>query len=544
MTAFTVNAEVDRSRRPKGKAHPCARALVVACALTLVTARSPASATVERPPPTLIDLPLAGLRIVPRLAAGTTVTVSSRWHAEHAEDRVVVIAPQATPVAYAIEVGGRTARDCPLDDPFPIELDGETWIRAGRSSDPAEIHTLICRTFSDARVIVRISPPPASDAALASHGPFLAALLDAVRNRTLIPGGPPPLPPPEHTLDPELTLPTVGLVLARPDDRMYWRVAEPAADRDFDALIRALPVFPEVQVAVRRHLTREVADCARVVRHLADNHWSRSEALPPPAWTGMLEKRITRFDSRALCRVHGDALLDVRIASRPRARLDAMTPILDALAHSRIVAPPPPSPLPLAPTRAVLAQSAALALGLDFPGTVPRAATVDPRAGDDAAPYGALELALSWIARNGPALGAALQLGADARGELLGATFEAGVALALDREMTFVFMLAFDERRRALYANRSLSLALELRADLHRPETFAWWLRVVPLQLASREPAITGLPLTIAWTGLFPSGLLVGADMSWVSSPTRPNDAWSAEGLTFGVRIGVGAITR
>jgi hypothetical protein len=142
------------------------------------------------------------------------------------------------------------------------------------------------------------------------------------------------------------------------------------------------------------------------------------------------------------------------------------------------------------------------------------------------------------------ALGAALSLGVDGRGDILGAAIEAGVALGLDEEITLVMTLELEERREALYANRSLSLVLDMRSNHHRPETFAWGLRVTPIQLASREPAITGLPLSISWRGLFPFGLLIGIDLQWISTPTRASAAWPAEGLSVGVRVGVGHLER
>lgn len=513
-----------------------------------------------------IDLPLAGLRVPMTLPSGATWSVSSRWDAGRHEDTLVVTRPDGAgdvTDTYVIEVSGRTARDCPLVDPFPIEIGGETWITgtaagssgalpaAGGDGDGA----LICRPFLDARAVVRISPAPAWDAPGSErHVVVLRPLLDAIRNRTLIPGLPEArvLPPPEHPLEPEQVLPTVGLVLQRPSIPERWQVAEvrrpegppgPAsADRDFDALIRVVPTFPEVQIAVRRHALAEVRGCARLARHQLGNYWQARDTPPPAGWSGVLGKRIGRFESFAVCREQDGALLDVRVAARPAVSIAAVMPMLDALARARAILLPPPSTVPDSASRAVLVRAAALALGLDFPGTIARSSDVTPRS--TLAPFGALDLGLSFTTRNGLALAASLALGADGHGALVGASIETGVALALDDELTFVLALALGDRREALFENRALSLVMDMRAGFHVPHTFGWSLRMVPLHLASRAPAITGLPLEIGWTGVFPSGLLIGADLRWVSSPLEATAAWPSEGLGFGLRIGWGDVSR
>jgi len=481
------------------------------------------------------------------LPADTTWSVHSRWDADHWED-VLVVTPLGEPATfYAIEVAGRTVKDCPLADPFPIEIGGETWIQGSR--DPGVDGTIFCRMLLDARALVRIthaptpSPTPTpAPPALAAYSQVLRPLLDAIRNRRLIPGGPPPLPPPDRPLPAELALPTVGLVIVRPDDQMLWRVAPPG-NRDFDALIRVLPVFPEVQIAVRRHALAEVAGCARLARHLLSAFWSASETPPPGDWAGLVGKRVGRFESLALCREDKGALLDVRLATRPLVPILAFTPIFERLATSRVMGPPPRSPLPRSPTRAVLMRSATVALGLDFPGTVNRGLQV-PKRLTGPSPFGSVDLELDWTSRNGLTLGASLSLGGDGHGGLIGASLETGVALALDDELTLVLALALEDRREALFANRSLSLVVDMRASHHQPGRFAWSLRLVPLLLVSRQPAITGLPLAISWTGVFVGGLVIGVDLRWVSSPVQATEAWPSEGLGFGLRIGYGHLDR
>jgi len=270
--------------------------------------------------------------------------------------------------------------------------------------------------------------------------------------------------------------------------------------------------------------------------------WTVSETPPPTDWDGVVGKRIGRFNSLALCREHDGSLLDVRIATHPLVPIGAFDPLLARLATSRVTHAPPPSPLPHAPTRAVLMRSATLTLGLDFPGTITRGAPIAERLAGPT-PYASIDLGLDWTSRNGLALAASLSFGADGLGALLGGSLATGVALALDDELSFVLALALEDRREALFANRSLSFVIDMRSNHHHPDRFAWSLRLVPLLLASREPAITGLPLAISWTGLS-GGFVFGVDLRWVSSPVRASQSWPSEGLALGLRIGVGALDR
>ncbi len=501
-----------------------------------------ARAAPERPQPADVDLPLAGLRVNLVLPPGMTWRVHSRWGADHYED-VLTLAADGRDMTYTIELAGRTAKDCPLANPFPLELGGEVWIE----DRGAPVATL-CRMLLDARAIVRITSTTDLDLlstprALELHTQVLRPLLDSLRVRRLIPGVPPPLPPPDGPLPETLQLPTVGLHLTTPTDAMRWRVMPPA-DRDFEALVRELPVFPEVQIAVRRHTLAEVSSCARLMRHLLNALWKASPITPPSDWTGLVGKRHGRFVSLAMCRPQATALLDVRVAARPAIPLDALQPILDALAASREVAAPPPSPLPGAPMRAVLTRTALVSVGLAFPGTRVRGnRLVQPPPG----PYTTLDLGMSYVSRNGLALAGSVAVGVDRAAPndlILGASFEIGVALGLDPDLTFVLALGAEDRREALFDNRALTLVLDMRSNQHVPNTFAWSLRLTPLLLASREPAITGLPLAISWTGMFESGFAFGVDLRWISSPPRPSAAWPAEGLAFALRVGWGDLGR
>lgn len=535
--------EVDSSvgSKVKGRRGSVARIAAALVILASSLGHHPARAD-DGPPPRPVDLVFAGLRLMLELPPEVTTAVSARRTAEGASDVLVVTRPGDRPITYEIEISGMTARDCPLHDPFPIEIGDEIWIHGRRESEPGPV--LLCHTFRDARVLVRIEPPlELEDAeAMKRHVPILRPLLRAVRDRRVIPGAPAPLPPPVGPLEPELVLPIVGLVIERPDDGRAWDVA-PVADRGFDALIGALPVFPEVQVAVHRHPIDEVPDCARLFHYLLNDGWSASDTPAPPGWRGLVHKRIGRFHAHVACAPHGGALLEVRIAARPAVDLRELDALLAALATARATAPPLPSRLPRKVSRVVLERSVSVAAGVTFPGTVDRASDVDARL-TDTSPYGSFDLTLGWMSRNGVALGATLSAGADGRGEVLAAALEAGVALGLDDEITLVMAMTLEERREALYANRALSLALEMRNGHHRPGAFAWALRVIPIQLASREPAITGLPLLVSWRGLFTSGILIGADLRWVSSPNKASRTWPSEGLAVGLRFGFGALDR
>jgi len=509
----------------------CMMYVLLACLVLAWPARA-SPATVD------VDLPIGGLRVaLPVIDPTAEWSVHPRWDGDHAEDHLTAIVG-GVPITFVVTLGGRTARDCPLSDPFPIELDGQTWIRAGDGE--------LCRTLPEARLQVRIEPPPGDEAALEPHRPVLRALLEALLERRVTPRTAPPLTPAMAPPAGALRLPLAGLRIDHPTDGSRWRVAPASDTRRFDALVRVVPVFPEVQASVRRHRGAEVSGCARVAKHLRDTRWEEVDLAPPPGWQGVLGRWIGRYAARALCRVRpddGGAVLDVRVASHPEVALDDLAPLFDALAHAAAIAPPPPSEIARAPVSAVALRTVALGLGLDFPGTVMRGETAPPRA-SGVAPYGALELGLGWMERNGPLIGGALTMGADANGARLGATLEGGVALALDPESTLGFMLAYEDRSDALYANRSLSWVVEVRSDWHRPQVFAWSLRVVAFQLVSRAPTISGLPLAIAWQGVLPSGLLLGVDLRAIASPARATEAWPSEGLSFGVRVGYGGFDR
>lgn len=508
----------------------------LACLLACLSLARPTRAT---PASVEVDLPIGGLRVALPVLDAAGWSVRPRWDGERAEDELTT-AVDGVPTIYVVTLGGRTARDCPLRDPFPVELDGETWIR--------DADGVLCRTLPDARVEVRVAPAPEDEAALTRHRPVLAALLEALRARRVTPH-PTSLPPPETPVARALTLPLAGLAFGLPGpagEAGYWRVAPATEARRFDALVRVVPVFPEVQVSVRRHARAEVASCGRLQRHLRDQGWSRVEAAPPTGWRGALGRRIGHYAARAVCLARpedGGALLDVRFASHPEVPLAHFRGLLEALASARAIAPAPPSEVPLAPVSDVAVHTVACGLGLDFAGTVVRGAAASSRA-SRGGPYASLELGLAWMMRNGPLFGGALTVGADAHGARLGATLDAGVALALDAKSTLGFMLAFEDRTDALYANRSLSWAIELRSDWHRPRAFAWSLRVVALQLASREPAISGLPLAIGWQGIFPSGLVLGVDLRAIASPPRASEGWPSEGIGVGLRVGYGGLSR
>lgn len=545
-----MRGQLDRPLRPKTKVHlpgrtPVQLSLAVVL-IALSTALGPASAAPPRHHTVEVELSLSGLRVPINLPIDTAWSVHSHWGAEHAEDVLVLTPADEGSVSFAIELAGRTAKDCPLVDPFPIEIGGETWIQGRGAGGP-----VLCRMLLDARALVRITHAEQPDVEitpprLASYAKVLRPLLDALRTRRLIQDGPPRLPAPDGPLPTEFELPTVGLVVQHPEDEMLWRVAPPG-NRDFDALIRVVPVFPEVQIAVRRHALAEVSGCARLARHLLSAFWSASDTPAPGDWEGLVAKRVGRFESLAMCRVHEGSLLDVRIATRPLVPIGAFDPILARLAASRVTQPPPPSPLPHAPTRAVLARSATLALGFDFPGTIDRTARVAQRLSSPS-PFASVDLALGWTSRNGLALAAGVSLGADGHGALLAASLETGVALALDDELTFVLALALEDRNEALFANRSLSLVFDMRSSQHLPGQFAWSLRMTPLLLVSRAAAITGLPLAISWTGMFARGplrgLVIGVDLRWVTSPLRASEQWPSEGIAFGLRVGVGRLDR
>ena len=148
-------AELDRPTGQKVKVDDprwrCFGALCTLVFATFTMGLGAARAAPARHQRADVDLPLAGLRVNLVLPPDMTARVTSRWDADHYED-VLTLAGDGRDMTYTIELAGRTAKDCPLVDPFPLELGGEVWIEARGAPTPT-----ICRMLLDARAVVRIT---------------------------------------------------------------------------------------------------------------------------------------------------------------------------------------------------------------------------------------------------------------------------------------------------------------------------------------------------------------------------------------------------
>jgi len=476
-----------------------------------------------------VHLPLTGLLVALPDAPDVHYDVSAHWSPATApfepasgEDVLVVTRPTGA-TTYRIEVGGRTDRPCPLDNPFVVELDDRPWVH-----DPTT-HTL-CHLENDARLEVHIvsDPPPTDD--LEPHRVILSALLDAFDQRRVDPHASPPLRDPrvlregDHAA-PALVLPTIGLTLTTPDDGAVWRVAHVREGRWFDALVRVFPTFPEVQLLVYRHARSDIASCSALAqRQVARGPWE-------PTARATIERTMGRFTIVEHCTQTRAELLEVRVASAPMITGPELDPMLAALAAAAWSQPMPALPATIAARDFQLRWGSA-ALGVMLP---------ESRA--DRA-YTNAELGFLYARRNGVFLRGVARFGATLDGALGGGSVDVGIALAADRELTLVLALGVREDLDPLLENRTVSASLELYSGFGQDRAFAWALRFVPFHVAGRQSAVAGAPLAIAWDGVFASGLLLGVDLRWVDRPDQPRPGWLGSGVALGLRVGFGDVVR
>lgn len=440
----------------------------------------------------------------------------------------------STIARYVVTAGGRTDRPCPLENPFPLELGARKWVH-----DPVA-HTL-CHLEDDARVQIRID---AADPEPTAHKAVIDAIADAFTQRATDADAVPPSRDPRVSREgdappDELALTVVGLRVQRPDDGYVWRVAQTREGRWFDALVRVFPVFPEVQLLVYRHDADDIRSCDVLARRqVARGPWRVSEAIGDDA------PRMTRGLGRFLivdrCAETPNGILDVRVASAPapvpapRAQVvqaDLMWTALQAAARAQ---PRPPLPATI-PARDFSFRWAAAGIGASFP-------DVGSIAG-----LAQAEVGVAYARRNGVFARAAVGLGyagGDHDARVASGVADVGVALAVDPSLTLVLALGLRDEVDPVLVNRSFSGSLELYSDFHRPDHIAWALRVVPFQLASRQPAVAAAPFVLAWDAVFPSGVMVGVDLRWVDRPIEPREGWPGAGLVLGARIGIGDIRR
>jgi hypothetical protein len=318
-----------------------------------------------------------------------------------------------------------------------------------------------------------------------------------------------------------------------------WKVVKPVAGRDFDALVRTVPAFPEVQVVIRRHTRRELADCSTLARRLATGTWRRPEKSENISKTEefatVASAEVIGFRSVALCREGPNELLDVRIASRPSQPTDTLWSLLHALARTtRLTETPLPSGLARRDAAFVRHQWGVVTTGLQF-------APNDAGANEASGALG-FESGLGMMWKNGFAVSVIGNVGVDEEGVAWGASIDAGVALQAASDLMLVLSLGWLERHEALIDNRALTLGFELRRGyLNDDGGLPWSLRVLAFQLASRFPLVMGAPLEITWQAeLFPG--FVGG-LTW-RSVSGTGDGALDDAIELGIRFGLGSIWR
>lgn len=455
-----------------------------------------------------LDLPVAGLEV--EVEEGPRWSVESAWGPDGGADWVLRDGQRG----YKVTVAGRTARDCPMDSPDVVVIEGAPWIRSGATW---------CRLHDEARLLVERVGSAAAD-----EEDLLASLGRSFEARRV---GRATLPAPSAPVSREVVLPETGLRVTLPNDAL-WRFA-PAGGDDHDGLVREVPALPEVQVVVRRHKRAELADCQELRRRLEGGGWRAVDISTIEIFSRLARNTFAGFESEAWCARRGDELLDVRVASRGRFAASDIAGLWRALAGGTSGAAPLPSvaaarPAPWARSVNVLATGGVL--------LVSRGESLEE-------PWmGALDIGASQLWRNGLALTARGRIGADAGGLTAGVDLGAGIAFAFSRDLALVLTLGWMERRDALIDNRALSLTVELHRGLWALDgERRWALRVMGIQLASEQPRVFGAPLEIGWLAEIVPGLVWGLGLRSVGGGLVGSNA---DAIEFGVSIGYGPVWR
>jgi hypothetical protein len=514
-------------------------------------------------------LPLAGLAL--DLPEGAW-TVESRWD-EAVREEWLVHGPTPQTRRYRVSLDGLTVRDCPISSARIETVGARDWI-AGVDDDGAPSLCLRANGLT-----LRVSPIHRRDDL---DQAVLGSLARAIETRSVsplrsrVPAAGPPAAGSRGHVQPR-HLPLTGLTLELPQEER-WRVREPLS-RDFDALIRDVPTLPELQVAVRLYPTTTGLRCRHLVAHLRQSGWSPipadhalSRLARPLGFTPIATRTVAGFESVALCLKIGDALLDARLAANPGfdgparrdtqdrtqssppaepagPRVDAtatrwshpddVAAVLRTLAHARVTASARALPTSVRSDRYASHWGVAL-VGLHAAGS-----SRDPAFGGPSHPlFAGLELGALHLMANGPRLRATASLGRDGHGWSASGSAELGVSLALPQGLSLGISLGVLDRRDALMGNQALYTSFEFLSGVETFGAPAWSLRVVPLLLASRRPALSGLPLELSWQYALPNGLVLGLDLRAVSRPSTPTRDWPSDGVALGARVGFGLVSR
>ena len=449
-----------------------------------------------------VPFPVAGLQV--------DVPAGERWEVigepssdvglDGAVDHVTIHRSDGSAARYRVRIGSRGAPPCAVGGPSGTRLVGaDVWLLGALPG--------ACWAGPDARIVVLWDSP---DADRTPPDALLGALTSAVRARRLAPtsarlalAAPAPV----------LVLARANLAIDAPPDGFRWRPpldADSPTHRTFDVLTRVVPAYPEAQIQVRRHAGETCVDRAR---RLEAGPWVRRGAI--------YTQDVGGFVARAHCADRTDGALDVRLFLAPGADERDFAPILAAIVGAAVTGPPP------IPTPGEASSSALLS-----------AASVEA-GGSSGGFHAALASDLIWAVGNGPFLRLSASLG----------TFRAyegalGVGFRLPHGAFLAVTLGarFDDL--PILRNTSLSGGLEFHTDLLHAHRFAWSLRLVPFHLASELPAVTGVPLVVAWQGIFPSGLAVGLTLRWAAPPGRSRPDWQGTGTMLGATIGWGSVAR
>lgn len=475
-----------------------------------------------------LDLPVAGLSVElegPE-ASALALTVESSWGEDGGSDWLVAEGQRR----YRVDVVGRTGSDCPLPGSDVRAIGGVDWVVSGAIS---------CRLVGESRLRVeRLGPPLDGEDAL------LAALGESFEARRTSRARP---PPPEGPVGGPTTLPVTGLPITLPGDAL-WRVS-PQGDRDHDGLVRLVPALPEVQVVVRRHTRAELPSCEAMRRRLLAGGWSplasTADISRIETFSALARNRFADFESFAWCAERPGELLDVRVASLPRADPGSITSLFRALAATAAspVGAATRGPLPSVLARrdaAEVFEASLLGVGgvlIERTDDAKRVPGAEPE--DDSPILVGLAARLAWALRDGLAVTARGRVGHD--GSLAwGASLEVGASVRVAEDVALFLALGWHEHRDRLLGNRALGLSVELRRGWFASQGMRWSLLVSGINLASEVPRVLGAPLEIALQGELASQLQLG--LSLRTAPAGLRD--SGDGVELALRLGWGALWR
>ncbi len=513
-------------------------------------------------PTTRLSLPVAGLWVELPTPANTRWSVRGTWryHKREGTTRADVLARRdaSGKVDLTLRVDFATLHDprCPMEQPFPIELAGHAWVHEPRPGGMA----FLC--FAPKRGTIRVELIDPARLPLETHADTLDALRNAYATRELAPTQPTRDPavtqPPETHRPPAVWNLTRSKMKAQaPDDGYVWVRSTPTPTRSFDAIIKRVPAFPDVQVALQRFPLDEFRTCERLKRYMTKvRRWRVREPLPgtPQGFDGDLAKRFGPWTTRHLCKRIGDALLDIRLSSAPAPT--TLEPYAELLRRLETAAQTTPEAAETwAPSRHRYVTDRFLLRSLGTSVAISNRASSPGDSWRMAGP--GLDASLLWAVRNGPMLRTRLTAAVDfatafdggpaAEGRFGGTHLEFAIDgwinIGFDTRTIIALGVGFQAVNGPLVEGSSLTGGVMFMQDLYYQDRFGWSLRLSPLSLFAEHGQWAFAPLSIEWQGVWPAqGLTAGVEFQYVGAPTLTTGPGLAqEGAALILRFGFGA---